>query len=253
MSALNYSRKPWPCNFPEVVIHALLEARNAHQCYVQAKAGDREAAEQLVADLFNEVALEQLLHQVRGTKGLVAAVSALEDQGFNAIPDVLANEVALRLGWDLDQGDLRQINRVSHTRASGWHRLITQAEFAGDVQPGASYLLVDDHVGFGGTLANFRGYIESQGGMVVSMMTLTETTGGRTIALRQSTLETLWGNHGEELEKLWRESFGYGLDCCTELEAGYLSRQRTLDYIRRQLAKAAKKADQRGLQSAEIL
>jgi len=47
----------------------------------------------------------------------------------------------------------------AHTRAGGWHRLVTPATFSGTVRAGADYLLVDHHVGFGGTLANLRSHI----------------------------------------------------------------------------------------------
>lgn len=36
------------------------------------------------------------------------------------------------------------------------------------------YVLVDDHVGLSWTLANLRGYIETRGGRVIAMTTLTE-------------------------------------------------------------------------------
>ena len=34
--------------------------------------------------------------------------------------------------------------------------------------PGQGYVLVDDFVGMGGTLANMRGYIKAQGGVVIA-------------------------------------------------------------------------------------
>lgn len=164
---------------------------------------------------------------------VVAAISALETTGFNAIPDALAYQISQRLSWPLDQGEIRQSNKVGHTRATPWHRFVMQAEFAGVVTPGANYILVDDHVGFGGTLANLKGYIEQHGGNVLAMTTLTETPEARRIALQPETLEELRNKHGTELETIWQVNFGYGLECCTQLEAGYLCRKQTIDYIRR--------------------
>jgi hypothetical protein len=43
-------------------------------------------------------------------------------------------------------------------------RLATPPAFTGSIEQGKDYLLIDDHVGLGGTLANLRGYIETQGG-----------------------------------------------------------------------------------------
>jgi adenine/guanine phosphoribosyltransferase-like PRPP-binding protein len=42
---------------------------------------------------------------------------------------------------------------VSHTGADGFSRLARQAQFAGSVQAGRRYVMVDDFVGMGGTLA----------------------------------------------------------------------------------------------------
>jgi hypothetical protein len=108
----------------------------------------------------------------------------------------------------------------------------------GQVFEGANYILVDDHIGFGGTLANMRGYVLARG----ARTTLTETPNAATIALAESTLNQLRNKHGSELDDVWRERYGYGLDCCTEVEAGKLLRMRSIDFIRRCLAQAEKKA-----------
>jgi len=233
-------------------VHAELATRDLSLDYASAKAGDPRAATELVQTLLNLQALKTLEELAFNCKPYLASVSALEEQGFNAIPDAMAGEIGEKLGWPLDAGELRQITRVSHTGASGWHRLVTQAEFAGEVIAGANYVLVDDHVGFGGTLANLRSYIEARKGRVVAMTTLTETTGARTIVVKRDTLDALRAKHGSALEELWKENLGYGLDCCTEIEAGYLCRQTSFDQIRRRLAKAAKKARNRGLSATEI-
>lgn len=240
------SRRPWQSGFPDVVIHAPLEQRDGHPDYDAAKSGDLNSAKLLVRELLSDASVEMLRGSVPGSP-LLAGVSAIETRGFNAIPDAMANELSLRLGWELDDGELRQSNKVGHTRASAWHRFVAQAEFTGSVRAGADYVLVDDHVGFGGTLANLRGYIEEHGGTVVAMTTLTETRDARKITLTRDTLEALRRTHGEPLEEFWEEHFRFRLDCCTQLEAEYLLRQRSFDYIRRRLAKAAKKAREREL------
>ena len=73
----------------------------------------------------------------------------------------------MSLSWPHDLG-VTQINVVAHTGADGFSRLARQAEFAGVVQVGCEYVLVDDFVGMGGTLANLKGYIESNGGRVLA-------------------------------------------------------------------------------------
>ena len=66
-----------------------------------------------------------------------------------------------------------QTNVASHTGADGYGRLARQARFDGDVEENCEYVMVDDFIGQGGTLANLRGWIESRGGRVVGAVALT--------------------------------------------------------------------------------
>lgn len=77
--------------------------------------------------------------------------------------------------------EIVQTNKVGHTRARSSQRLVTPATFGGSVESDMNYVLVDDHVGLGGTLANLRGYVEARGGIVIAMTTLTESRDGRRI------------------------------------------------------------------------
>ena len=53
--------------------------------------------------------------------------------------------------------------------------------------------------------------------------------------------------HGQDLETYWRTTFGYGLDCCTEVEASYIARQPTVDAIATVMGEAATKARGEGV------
>ena len=102
----------------------------------------------------------------------LVSAHAYEDKGVNAIPEALADVMGRQLGWPVD-GDILQVNVVSHTGADGWSRLSRPAAFDGPVVPGANYVLVDDFVGMGGTLANLKGHLESHGGHVLAAVALT--------------------------------------------------------------------------------
>ncbi len=110
-------------------------------------------------------AIEVLRQAVGAAVPIVVAVQALEETGVNAIPTALAGIIARRLGLPVEDS-IVQINRVGHTGADGYHRLANPALFDGEVRAGARYLLVDDFVGQGGTLANLRGYAGTGGQMV---------------------------------------------------------------------------------------
>jgi hypothetical protein len=240
-------RTGWRPDFPDVVIHATLPARNAHPLYAAAKAGDAPAALILALDLLCENATGHLGDLVGGAGAILLPVTALEFAGFNAIPDAMAQILAKKLDWRVSVGDIVQSNEVGHTRARAFNRLVTPAAFEGPVRPEVDYVLVDDHIGLGGTLANLKGYIETNGGRVVAMSTLTESREARRIALQDDVHSMLKERHGEGLENLWKEHFGYGLECLTNVEAGILCREQTLESIRDRLAQAAGEARIRGL------
>ena len=143
-------------------------------------------------------------------------------------------------------------NIVAHTRASGWHRIVTPPIFGGTVKAGQDYLLVDDHIGLGGTLANLRGYIETNGGTVVAMTTLTQSRDAEKIALTPATLNMLRSKHGQDLENYWQAIFGYGLDCFTEVEGGYVARQPSVDAIASRMVAAAEAAHGGGLSAIAL-
>jgi len=106
------------------------------------------------------------------------------------------------------------------------------------VTAGRHYVLVDDFVGQGGTLANLRGYIMHGGGSVIGGVTLTGRADSATLALQPTTLDALRAKHGHEIENWWLQNFGYRFDCLTESEARYLLRAEDADTIRAKLAEA---------------
>lgn len=228
------------------------KARNQHPAYAAGKSGDVTAAYAFVADVVKEESFRRVAALIGRRKPLLAPVAAIEREGFNAIPDAMAQMLARNLGLPMADYDLRQSNYVGHTGANGWFRLATPATFTGTVEGGKDYLLIDDHVGFGGTLANLRGYVETQGGHVIGMTTLTETAGGHKIAPRAETLSVLEAKHGEELDQFWREVFGYSTACLTDIEAGYLSRVESVAAIHARLAQAATLARGRGLSPIKL-
>ena len=156
---------------------------------------------------------------------------------MNAIPEELANELGQRLGLAVDHGII-QSNVVAHTGASGFHRLANQAAFDGAVVRGRSYVLVDDFVGQGGTLANLRGFLIDGGGHVVGATALTGKPFSSILAPTNDKLSALRAKHGQDLETWWLDRFGHAFDCLTQSEARYLERTLDADTIRTRIAAA---------------
>ena len=122
-------------------------------------------------------------------------------------------------------------------------RLARQAAFAGEFDAAREYLLVDDFVGQGGTLANLRGWIETRGARVVGAVGLTGKSYSARLNPTQEQLNALRQKHGTTLEGWWREQFGHAFDCLTQSEARYLTRSPDVDTVRSRIAAANQEGD----------
>ena len=126
---------------------------------------------------------------------------------------------------------------MAHTGADGYGRLARQAAFGGEVA-GFTYIMVDDFIGQGGTLANLRGWVEECGGTVVHAVGLTGKPYSAKLNPTKEQLDELREKHGAGLENWWAEQFGHTFDCLTQSEARYLARSPDVDTIRNRLAAA---------------
>lgn len=229
-------RVPWN-EFPDIVIAADESSVKRHAEYEGAKTGDVPAAKRLAAQLTGPRALDAIRDLIGDRQPALLPVHALENQGYNRIPAALAELLGEKLSLDVEIGII-QANVVNHTGASGWGRMARPPLFDGAVIAGKAYLMVDDFVAQGGTLANLRGYLMRGGGHVLGAATLTGRADSATLALRANTLNALREKHGEQIEIWWQEIFGYRFDCLTESEARYLLRVEDADTIRARLVAA---------------
>lgn len=231
-------RIPWSFGFPSALIHASESAVKQHADYAEAKAGNADAAVSLVQALLNPAILPQL-RTWDTYQPILVSVHAEEEMGRNAIPEVMADVVADMFGWEIE-ANVVQANVVNHTGADGFSRLARQAIFAGDIIPGRNYVIVDDFVGQGGTIANLRGHVCAQGATVIGATVLTGKSFSATLSLEDEQLHTLRAHHGQ-LETWWQDLFGFGFDSLTQSEARYLVRTANADTIRDRIL-AAKQA-----------
>ena len=240
-------RAPWQ-TFPDVLI-ATVEERQVKTFvdYAAAKSGDGLAAYHLVGAFVGDEFLAKLRRMVfspaRAVRGRrvrnvrVAAVHAEEATGRNQIAQALSSLIAAKL--DLKrESDIVQSNVVSHTGSDGYTRLARQATFQGQILPGAEYLLVDDFVGQGGTLANFRSHVELHGGHAVGAVVLTGKPYSAKIRLTAETLRLLRTKHGTILERWWIDRFGFDFSRLTESEARYLAKSPDAVAIRNKILEA---------------
>jgi hypothetical protein len=226
------ARVAFPPDFPDVLIQrpfnpAAKPAR--HPDHDAAKAGDRDAAIRFVMAMVVPDKLPTLGALVSGAAAMVVAPHAMEAVGRNAIPETYAHYVSDMLGLRLDRM-IVQANRPERTGRDGAYRLAARAQFDGLVEPGRTYLLVDDNVTQGGTLADLRSYILLAGGNVVGATTLTGSRSSEILAPRSETLAGLRDKF-PDLEAKWKAAFGYDFSGLTQGEATYLLRSKPADAL----------------------
>ncbi|TFW27523.1 phosphoribosyltransferase [Massilia horti] len=218
--AAKASRSPWEQGFPPVFIHAPRLEVTTHPWFVAARTGDVDAAALLVADTLSGEVTDRLAQLGEGKNPILAAVHARKLEGLSVVGAVLASGLQQLLGWEMDT-ELVQANIVDHHGDIGISRLACQAVFDGFVQAGRAYVLVDDFIGLGGTMANLRGHILRHGGQVLGATVLTGKPAAAALVPDAATLLEARSKHGS-IESWWRDQFGFGFDCLTAAEAGFV-------------------------------
>jgi adenine/guanine phosphoribosyltransferase-like PRPP-binding protein len=209
------------------------EALKAHPSYIAAKSGDKAAAVRLVRGLVSPDLLAAAAQRFR-TDVLYTPVIALERNGFNAIPDALAQLYASATGARAGS-DIVQANRAYHTGARPMDRLLVRPRFDGPVRRGEKHVLVDDVSVLGSTLAEIADHILRGGGEVVGTVTLVSASrSGKFPPELQQTRE-VERRFGDAV----RELFGIDPAALTADEAAYLLNFRDADALRTRAAAAA--------------
>lgn len=192
---------PWRDGVEDVIVHTTLgNIRKKHAAlHERAKAGDIEAAEELVNAVAKPEKVKALAEQHPNAK--VAFVHAEEATGRNQIP---AQYAGLFEDAGLSLADIVQTNKPAHTGSDRLGRFVRRSRFGGDVEAGAEYIIVDDHVTMGSTLRDLKDYIESKGGKVVAVSTLTASAGGTKLRPTEEQIKELTdkGISNEQLKEL---------------------------------------------------
>jgi len=160
------ARFPWG-DFPDVLRNGNLGELREQPEYVAAKAGDSAAALDLADRLVRPTFVEDLRRfEAMHERLVLLPVLAEERSGSNKIPLMFADVLANKLGWGVET-DIAQVVRAWHTDAGSDHRLVVHSQFDGNIDRSVGYVLIDDTLTMGGTIADLRGYIMSRGGTVV--------------------------------------------------------------------------------------
>jgi hypothetical protein len=209
-----------------------------HASYLQAKAGDPKAALDLISDL--ALAWPLGMQGRFSSSCTFAAPHAKEVSGDNALAQTLAAVCALVHSGKADTSVV-QTDRVFHTGAGPMERMATRAEFEGEVVAGKRYVLVDDVISMGGTLAELSNFIQSRGGLVHDVVVLTNAGSNKSLVPDAKTVRLLKERFHHDTVKF----FGIEPGALSANDASYLVGFRSVDEIRNRLAKAEQEIDNR--------
>jgi len=229
--AYSISRTGWDDSRHDSFINGDVDAVKNHPNYETAKSGSFEDSIVLSKSFLN---VDRIAKKYNNP--IILPIMAEEKQGKNAIPLGMMEAIQEKTGWIASDG-IYQNNKAGHTGSNGWYRLASHATFEGEVVKGANYLIVDDFIGMGGTLASLKSFIENAGANVVGYEVLTGKPESYILYLRKNTLNLLREKHGE-FEKEFESMLGFDYSGLTESEANYLLRAKSIERIRNQLIKA---------------
>ncbi len=257
--------QPWSADFPPVFSHvavkelAALAADPAENvkvgaqsaAYKAAKAGDADAAARIVTAAIDPEAIADLGR--RFPNAVVVFVHAEEAAGRNALPGLYAQAIGDITGLPV-RDKIVQTNRVHHTGAGAWHRLVTPPAFDGPVEGGRDHILVDDAMTTGSSLAALRHYIESRGGRVVLATTLAHAPSrwpgvpGTQLAISPATQGALRRKFdAKEVDAiLWHHGVARSIQELTESQGQLLLGELSSDAIRDRIAAAGRAAVDQG-------
>ena len=229
-------RAPWG-DFPPVIVNSLWMTFRNEPEYQAAKSGNEKAALELIDRLLTDSTMQRVTKQIGDSKPLILPVLAVEKAGNNKIPLTMARVLAKRLTLDVEENVLQR-ERVGRTGTGADHRLAFNPSFEGEIKTGQTYLILDDNITMGGTLASLRGYIENRGGKVLAAMSMTGRKLMVQLAVTPKMLAAIEHKHGHVLDQFWQEQFNYGIKDITQAEGGYLRHSPSFDKIRNGITQA---------------
>jgi len=235
----------WDADFPTVMHFVDLENACAkpwklledHPCYDDAKNNeDRIAALSLVHSFLNTPEnLDQLSKlKQKYPDAIIVPVRAVEANGKNKIPWMLAEYIGKRTGLEIND-NIVQTNRVHRTGKDEWHRFAFRPSFSGEVKAGRKHILVDDVFSNGGSFNELRLFIERNGGKVVQTAALSLGGHGNKIAPDPMIINALVDKYGQDTLSLFLKEvklYDGNYKALTNPEALALRRSPSLDEAR---------------------
>ncbi len=233
-------RTAWPTDFPKVFAATTEEGLRNTPEYQAAKNGDVTAATKVARALVTDAMVEQIRKRLGDQKPKIVPVVAQNGAKKNKLPIALATVLAQRLGLEVET-NVVQSNMPMRTGSGVNHRLANHPRFATaeGFTPSESYLIVDDVITTGGTIAGLRGYLETEtGGKVLGVSVLGARSDRLVLPVTDDTIRRIRQKLGSRIDTILQEELGYGLERFTEGEARALLSSESADEVRTRIAGA---------------
>jgi hypothetical protein len=217
--------------------------RERERLYNEAKfKGNHAAAASVVKDCIDDRVLDRIIDDIEPfmAKG-IPIVCVVPHPPFddiasdgadlvgkpkvtNTLPLQYMAQLAVALEAEIDD-KIIQKGRVGRTKLNKFPRFLCQPCFDGDVRRDAAYILVDDVITTGGTLAALRSHIVGNGGTVAAVTVLAHGSGqDQPLALSQAKWQELHSLYGADLISFWEREIGHDARYITDAEGSILVR-----------------------------
>ena len=218
-------------DFPAVIRNSGENQLAKHMSYIAAKFGNDEAAINLVNETLKDDTTRAISYTIKDKNPCLLPVIATNDKGTDKVPLAIASVLADRLNLDVEVG-IVQIDQLLPNDAKPELQLAYNPRFSGEVETGRNYLLLDDSLNMGGTIASLRGFIENRGGHVMSAMVMNADARSLELPISPKMELDLESKHSTKIHQFLKENFNYEIDKLTQREATFLYNAPSLDYVR---------------------
>jgi hypothetical protein len=222
----------------EVVICAPIGAAKVHTDYLEAKAGNAEAAIRVAMSLVTTTLVAQVRSLVSDSEVVLMPVISVEATGNNKIPQAVAEVVGMAVGLNVTE-DVVQADSPKRTAMDGLDRIFNSPTFDGSVTAGMRYILVDDTLTQGATFASLTNHIEKRGGFVVGAIALTGKKYSAKLQPPPQLIAQLRDAFGD-IEPDFKAATGYGFGALTASEARYIINFKPADMVRNRILAAGR-------------
>lgn len=219
-------------DLPRAVLLSTTADLKKHRAYFPAVTGDELAADALAADWVTRDVARKL--ENIEADAVVGVLEAREFGGANAIPTAVAKRLAKLLALEHTTG-VTKSGGMRPADLDGLSSIFSRPTFQGQVASGKRYILVDDVLEQGGSIAALAEHINASGGQVAAVVALSGKDYSAELAPSAPTLLGLWAQLGDA-EPQFQQATGRGFDQLTESEARYLANFKPQSAVRERIA-----------------